>query len=135
MGGFFASRPQYHERIERVYDLFPRLLERRLQRAGTMSGGEQQMLAIGRALKTNPRLVVLDAATEGLAPIIRTEIWRSLGELKAEGLSLIVIDKNLGPLLELADQHYVMEKGVVVWSGGSAALRANAGIVHEYLGV
>jgi branched-chain amino acid transport system ATP-binding protein len=121
--------------LDRVYGFFPRLKERRSNLGSQLSGGEQQMLAIGRALMTNPRLVVLDEATEGLAPIIRTEIWRSLGELKAEGLSLIVIDKNLGPLLELADQHYVMEKGVVVWSGGSAALRANAGIVHEYLGV
>jgi len=121
--------------LDRVYGFFPRLKERRSNLGSQLSGGEQQMLAIGRALMTNPRLVVLDEATEGLAPIIRAEIWRSLGELKAEGLSLIVIDKNLGPLLELADKHYVMEKGVVVWSGDSAGLRANARIVHEYLGV
>jgi branched-chain amino acid transport system ATP-binding protein len=121
--------------LDRVYGFFPRLKERRANLGSQLSGGEQQMLAIGRALMTNPRLVVLDEATEGLAPIIRAEIWRSLGELKAEGLSLIVIDKNLGPLLELADKHYVMEKGVVVWSGDSAGLRANARIVHEYLGV
>ena len=121
--------------LERVYGFFPRLKERRANLGSQLSGGEQQMLAIGRALMTNPRLVVLDEATEGLAPIIRAEIWRSLGELKAEGLSLIVIDKNLGPLLELADKHYVMGKGVVVWSGDSAGLRANANIVHEYLGV
>jgi branched-chain amino acid transport system ATP-binding protein len=121
--------------LDRVYGFFPRLKERRANLGSQLSGGEQQMLAIGRALMTNPRLVVLDEATEGLAPIIRAEIWRSLGELKAEGLSLIVIDKNLGPLLELADKHYVMEKGVVVWSGDSAGLRANANIVHEYLGV
>ncbi|MDO9029994.1 MAG: ABC transporter ATP-binding protein [Hydrogenophaga sp.] len=121
--------------LDRVYGFFPRLKERRANLGSQLSGGEQQMLAIGRALMTNPRLVVLDEATEGLAPIIRAEIWRSLGELKAEGLSLIVIDKNLGPLLELADKHYVMEKGVVVWSGDSAGLHANARIVHEYLGV
>lgn len=121
--------------LERVYGFFPRLKERRANLGSQLSGGEQQMLAIGRALMTNPRLVVLDEAIEGLAPIIRAEIWRSLGELKAEGLSLIVIDKNLGPLLELADKHYVMEKGVMVWSGDSAGLRANANIVHEYLGV
>ena len=121
--------------LDRVYGFFPRLKERRANLGSQLSGGEQQMLAIGRALMTNPRLVVLDEATEGLAPIIRAEIWRSLGELKAEGLSLIVIDKNLGPLLELADKHYVMEKGVVVWSGDSAGLRANANVVHEYLGV
>ena len=113
--------------LERVYGFFPRLQE--------LSGGEQQMLAIGRALLTNPRLIVLDEATEGLAPLIRTEIWNALGELKAEGLSMIVIDKNLGPLLDLADRHFVMEKGRVVWSGDSKALRADPQIVHEYLGV
>jgi branched-chain amino acid transport system ATP-binding protein len=121
--------------LQRVYGFFPRLQERRLNMGSQLSGGEQQMLAIGRALMTNPRLVVLDEATEGLAPLIRAEIWRALGELKAEGLSLIVIDKNLGPLLELADRHFVVEKGVVVWSGTSDELRANPRIVHEYLGV
>lgn len=121
--------------LERVYHFFPRLKERRSNLGSQLSGGEQQMLAIGRALLTNPRLVVLDEATEGLAPLIRAEIWRALRELKAEGLSLIVIDKNLGPLLELADRHFVLEKGQVVWSGDSAALRADPRIVHEYLGV
>jgi branched-chain amino acid transport system ATP-binding protein len=124
-----------HWSLERVYKFFPRLQERRGNMGSQLSGGEQQMLAIGRALMTNPRLVVLDEATEGLAPLIRTEIWRALGELKDEGLSLIVIDKNLGPLLELADRHFVLEKGVVVWSGTSDALRAEPRIVHEYLGV
>lgn len=121
--------------LERIYRFFPRLKERRTNLGSQLSGGEQQMLAIGRALMTNPRLVVLDEATEGLAPLIRAEIWRALGELKSEGLSLIVIDKNLGPLLELADQHFVLEKGCVVWSGSSGDLRSNAQIVHEYLGV
>jgi branched-chain amino acid transport system ATP-binding protein len=121
--------------LERVYGFFPRLKERRTNLGSQLSGGEQQMLAIGRALMTNPRLVVLDEATEGLAPLIRADIWRALGELKAEGLSLIVIDKNLGPLLELADRHFVLEKGVAVWSGSSGDLRANSQIVHEYLGV
>ena len=121
--------------LERVYRFFPRLQERRSNMGSQLSGGEQQMLAIGRALMTNPRLVVLDEATEGLAPLIRTEIWRALGELKIEGLSLVVIDKNLGPLLELADRHFVLEKGVVVWSGTSTELRADPRIVHEYLGV
>jgi branched-chain amino acid transport system ATP-binding protein len=121
--------------LERVYGFFPRLRERRGNLGWQLSGGEQQMLAIGRALLTNPRLLVLDEATEGLAPLIRTEIWHALGELKHEGLSLIVIDKNLGPLLDLADRHFVMEKGVVVWSGDSGALRADPRIVHEYLGV
>lgn len=121
--------------LERVYGFFPRLQERRCNMGSQLSGGEQQMLAIGRALLTNPRLIVLDEATEGLAPLIRAEIWRALEELKAEGLSLIVIDKNLGPLLELADRHFVLEKGVVVWSGTSSELRAEPRIVHEYLGV
>jgi len=121
--------------LERVYGFFPRLQERRNNLGSQLSGGEQQMLAIGRALLTNPKLVVLDEATEGLAPLIRTEIWNALAGLKAEGLSLIVIDKNLGPLLELADRHFVLEKGVVVWSGTSEQLRADPAIVHEYLGV
>lgn len=124
-----------HWTLDRVYGFFPRLRERRSNFGSQLSGGEQQMLAIGRALLTNPRLMVLDEATEGLAPLIRAEIWRALGELKAEGLSLIVIDKNLGPLLDLADRHFVMEKGKVMWGGNSSALRANPEIVHEYLGV
>jgi branched-chain amino acid transport system ATP-binding protein len=121
--------------LDRVYGFFPRLQERRANLGSQLSGGEQQMLAIGRALLTNPRLMVLDEATEGLAPLIRAEIWHALGELKAEGLSLIVIDKNLGPLLDLADRHFVIEKGQVVWSGDSTALRADPRVVHEYLGV
>jgi len=121
--------------LDRVYGFFPRLRERRANLGSQLSGGEQQMLAIGRALLTNPRLMVLDEATEGLAPLIRAEIWHALGELKAEGLSLIVIDKNLGPLLDLADRHFVIEKGQVVWSGDSSALRADPRVVHEYLGV
>jgi branched-chain amino acid transport system ATP-binding protein len=121
--------------LDRVYQFFPRLRERQENLGSQLSGGEQQMLAIGRALMTNPSLMVLDEATEGLAPLIRTEIWNALSELKAEGLSLIVIDKNLGPLLDLADRHFVMEKGKVVWSGNSNELKADARIVHEYLGV
>ncbi|MBT0962172.1 ABC transporter ATP-binding protein [Denitromonas iodatirespirans] len=121
--------------LARVYEFFPRLHERRANLGSQLSGGEQQMLAIGRALLTNPRLLVLDEAAEGLAPLIRREIWQALARLKAEGLSLIVIDKNLGPLLELADRHHVIEKGKVVWSGDSAALRAEARVVYDYLGV
>lgn len=121
--------------LERVYGFFPRLKERRTNMGSQLSGGEQQMLAIGRALLTNPRLMVLDEATEGLAPLIRAEIWHALGELKAEGLSLIVIDKNLGPLLDLADHHFVIEKGRVVWHGDSNSLRSESRVVHEYLGV
>lgn len=93
------------------------------------------MLAIGRALMTNPRLLVLDEATEGLAPVIREEIWRTLAELKRTGLAQIVIDKNVRRLLGLADRHYVLEKGRVVWHGNSDALRAQPDIVHQYLGV
>jgi branched-chain amino acid transport system ATP-binding protein len=121
--------------LQRVYRFFPRLQERRNNLGWQLSGGEQQMLAIGRALMTNPRLLVLDEATEGLAPIIRTEIWNALAALKQEGLSQIVIDKNVGALLKLADRHYVLERGAVVWSGDSQQLRAEPEIIHQYLGV
>jgi branched-chain amino acid transport system ATP-binding protein len=93
------------------------------------------MLAIGRALMTNPELLVLDEATEGLAPIVRIEIWKSLAALKSEGLALVVVDKNVAALLPLADRHYVLEKGVVVWHGTSSALQAQPDIIHQYLGV
>ena len=121
--------------LARVYRFFPRLQERRANLGWQLSGGEQQMLAIGRALMTNPRLLVLDEATEGLAPIIRTEIWHALAALKQEGLSQIVIDKNIGALLKLADRHYVLERGTVVWHGDSRQLRAEPEIIHQYLGV
>ena len=121
--------------LDRVYAFFPRLKERRGNLGSQLSGGEQQMLAIGRALMTNPRLLVLDEATEGLAPLIRNEIWRSLADLKRDGLSQIVIDKNVKSLLNLADRHFVIEKGRVVWQGSSTELRAQPQIVHQYLGV
>ena len=121
--------------LERVYRFFPRLKERRGNHGWQLSGGEQQMLAIGRALMTNPQLLVLDEATEGLAPIIRAEIWAALAALKAEGLSQIVIDKNVGALLKFADRHFVLEKGKVVWQGSSDALRADPAIVQQYMGV
>ncbi|MES2912355.1 MAG: ABC transporter ATP-binding protein [Pseudomonadota bacterium] len=121
--------------LKRVYGFFPRLEERKNNLGSQLSGGEQQMLAIGRALMTNPDLMVLDEATEGLSPLIRQEIWRSLQLLKREGLSLIVIDKNLDALMPLADQHYILEKGEVVWHGDSAALQSDQGTVHRYLGV
>jgi branched-chain amino acid transport system ATP-binding protein len=121
--------------LQRVYRFFPRLQERRSNLGWQLSGGEQQMLAIGRALMTNPRLLVLDEATEGLAPIIRSEIWSALAALKQEGLSQIVIDKNVGALLKLADRHYVLERGTVVWSGDSQQLRSEPEIIHQYLGV
>lgn len=121
--------------LARVYEFFPRLRERRGNLGWQLSGGEQQMLAIGRALMTNPKLLVLDEATEGLAPVIREEIWRTLGELKREGLAQIVIDKNVARLLPLADRHYVLEKGRVVWQGDSESLRSRPEIVRQYLGV
>lgn len=121
--------------LERVYKFFPRLKERRMNLGVHLSGGEQQMLAIGRALMTNPQLLVLDEATEGLAPIIRDEIWDALTQLKQQGLSQIVIDKNVGALIKFADRHYVLEKGKVVWGGTSGELQGEKDIIHQYLGV
>ena len=121
--------------LARVTTLFPVLADRAGQRAGTLSGGEQQMLAIGRALMTNPRLLILDEATEGLAPTIRTEIWRCLAALKAEGQSILLIDKNIGVLKRLADRHHILEKGRTVWTGNSAALEAEAETVQSHVGL
>jgi branched-chain amino acid transport system ATP-binding protein len=121
--------------LPRVYALFPQLDVLQDRMGGTLSGGEQQMLAVGRALMTNPRLLILDEATEGLAPLIRMEIWRCLAELKAEGLSILIIDKNVEALLRLADRHYLIERGRVVWSGTSPALAAAPDIQHRYLGI
>jgi branched-chain amino acid transport system ATP-binding protein len=121
--------------LERVFALFPQLRERQSNYGNQLSGGEQQMLAIGRALMTNPRLLILDEATEGLAPLIRQEIYRSIAELKAEGLSLLLIDKDIRALARVADRHYVLEKGRVVWSGSSAELGANRELQSRYLGV
>jgi branched-chain amino acid transport system ATP-binding protein len=121
--------------LDKVCRLFPRLTERRHHMAGQLSGGEQQMLAIGRALMTNPRLLILDEATEGLAPLIRAEIWQCLARLKTAGQSILVIDKNVDALLRLADRHYLIERGRVVWSGSSPALAAAPEIQHRYLGV
>ena len=121
--------------LERVFELFGHLKERRSNYGNQLSGGEQQMLAIGRALMTNPRLLILDEATEGLAPLIRAEIYRSIERLKAEGLSILVIDKDVKALTRVADRHYILEKGRVVWSGSSTELSANLEIQHKYLGV
>jgi branched-chain amino acid transport system ATP-binding protein len=119
----------------RVYELFPRLAERRRNLGNQLSGGEQQMLAIGRALVTNPRLLILDEATEGLAPLIREEIWACLARLRGEGQSVLVIDKYVDKLIALADRHTLIERGRVVWSGTSAALAADHGVWHRYLGI
>ena len=121
--------------LARVFALFPRLEERRAQSAGTLSGGEQQMLAIGRALMTNPRLLILDEATEGLAPLIRQDIWNCLGALRAQGLSILVVDRNLDALMRLADRHNVVEKGRVVWSGTSGELAAQRAQIEQRIGV
>jgi branched-chain amino acid transport system ATP-binding protein len=121
--------------LDRVFDQFPRLRERANQSARTLSGGEQQMLAIGRALMTNPLLLVLDEATEGLAPVIRTEIWSIIERLKAEGQSILIIDKNIQVLKRLADRHVIIEKGRTVWSGTSADIERDAATVRGLIGI
>jgi len=121
--------------LGRVYDFFPALQERRNHMGNELSGGEQQMLAIGRALMTNPKLLILDEATEGLAPKIRTEIWQCLKRLKQEGQAILIVDKHLEALLRFADRHVVIEKGHVVWTGTSAALAADSSIRERYLQV
>ncbi|MFO1161637.1 MAG: ABC transporter ATP-binding protein [Reyranellaceae bacterium] len=118
-----------------VFDFFPRLGERQRNMGNQLSGGEQQMLAIGRALMTNPKLLILDEATEGLAPLIRQEIWNCLDRLKREGQAILVIDKNVAALVGLADRHYIVEKGRVVWTGTSQALARDSALQHRYLGV
>jgi len=121
--------------LERVFDLFPQLPQRSNHMGSQLSGGEQQMLAIGRALMTNPRLLILDEATEGLAPLIRTEIWDCLKGLKSEGESILVVDKNIEALTQFADRHYIIEKGLVVWTGDSPTLSVDKEIQRRYLGV
>jgi branched-chain amino acid transport system ATP-binding protein len=121
--------------LGRVYDFFPALQERRNHMGNELSGGEQQMLAIGRALMTNPKLLILDEATEGLAPKIRTEIWQCLKRLKQEGQAILIVDKHLEALLRFADRHVVIEKGHVVWTGTSAALAADPSVRQRYLQV
>ena len=121
--------------LPRVFALFPALAERRGNLGTQLSGGEQQMLAIARALMTNPGLLILDEATEGLAPLVRAEIWRVLEALKSEGQAILLIDKNVDALTRIADRHVVIEKGRAVWSGSSAELRAAPEVQHRYLGV
>jgi branched-chain amino acid transport system ATP-binding protein len=121
--------------LDNVLQAFPRLAERSGNMGNQLSGGEQQMLAIARALMTNPKLLLLDEATEGLAPLIRAEIWDILGRLKNEGQAILVVDKNIAALTALADRHTIIEKGAVAWSGSSSSLREDPGIVQRYLGV
>jgi branched-chain amino acid transport system ATP-binding protein len=121
--------------LEKIHALFPRLAERGNNMGNQLSGGEQQMLAVGRALMTNPRLLILDEATEGLAPLIREEIWSCLSMLKARGQSVLVIDKNVENLTGIADRHYIIERGRAVWSGTSAQLIAEPDLQHRYLGI
>ncbi len=121
--------------LEKIYTMFPELQQRATSMGNLLSGGEQQMLAIGRALMTNPRLLVLDEATEGLAPLIREKIWAALADIRKSGLSILVVDKNLKDLLKLADRHFIVEKGKVVWSGTSAQLSKAEDIQQRYLGV
>ena len=130
-----VERPGGEWSLERVYELFPRLAERQTSMGNQLSGGEQQMLAVGRALMTNPQLLLLDEATEGLAPLIRHEIWKCLARLKQTGLAILVIDKNVGALLRVADRHFLLERGRVVWTGDSAALAAAPDVQRQYLGV
>ncbi len=128
-----AGPPRWQ--LKDIYQMFPQLAERRRNMGNQLSGGEQQMLAIGRGLMTNPRLLILDEATEGLAPLIRHEIWASLKRLKAEGLAILLVDKHIDALITLADRHVVIEKGHVVWSGSSAALADDPTVRQRYLQV
>ena len=121
--------------LDRVFDLFPRLPNRIHHMGNQLSGGEQQMLAIGRALMTNPKLLILDEATEGLAPLIRNEIWNCVGSLKSAGQSILLVDKNIDALTRIADRHYIIEKGKVVWEGTSSELQGDQDLQHRFLGV
>ncbi len=121
--------------LAEIFTIFPRLADRLKHYGNELSGGEQQMLAIGRALMINPRLLLLDEATEGLAPLIRREIWSALATLKDKGLAILVIDKNLDALMEIAQRHYIMEKGKIVWTGRTRELRDDRNLQVRYLGV
>ncbi|MGO2336214.1 high-affinity branched-chain amino acid ABC transporter ATP-binding protein LivF [Providencia sp.] len=134
MGGFFATRPEYQERIEKVYKLFPRLYERRSQRSGTMSGGEQQMLAIGRALMSQPELLLLDEPSLGLAPIIIMQIFDTIQQLREEGMTIFLVEQNANQALKLADRGYVLENGHIVLEDSGKALLANEAVRSAYLG-
>jgi branched-chain amino acid transport system ATP-binding protein len=135
----FAARPAPAAgpawTLERVYTMFPRLAERRANWGNQLSGGEQKMLAIGRALMTNPRIILLDEATEGLAPRLREEIWQTLRQIRSSGVATVVVDKNLHDLLALADRHVILAKGEIVFDGDAQALRADDTLIHRHLGV
>ncbi len=130
---FGSAREPWH--LDSVLDFFPGLKNRLSNMGSQLSGGEQQMLAIGRALMLNPSLLILDEATEGLAPLIRDEIWSRLAKLKESGISILLIDKNLDVLMRLADRHFIIEKGRIVWSGDSDELKDNPDLTSRYLGV
>ena len=132
---FRTASPSPAWDAEKVFKLFPRLAERRQNMGNQLSGGEQQMLAIGRALMTNPKLLILDEATEGLAPLIRTEIWRVIKHLKSLGQSILIVDKHVKALARIADRHYILEKGRVAWSGSSAELMQSLETQRRLLGV
>lgn len=134
MGGFFLNRQQIEESLEHVYQLFPRLMERANQRAGTMSGGEQQMLAIGRALMTRPKLLLLDEPTLGLAPLIITQIFDIIRTIRNEGVTVFLVEQNANKALQVADRGYVLENGHVVLSDTGANLLANDAVRKAYLG-
>jgi branched-chain amino acid transport system ATP-binding protein len=121
--------------LEGVFSLFPELKERLTSMGNLLSGGEQQMLAIGRALMTNPKLLVLDEATEGLAPLVRKKIWEAIGLIRGQGVSILVVDKNLKDLLKIADRNFIIERGKIVWSGSSQQLRDDRDALHRHLGV
>jgi branched-chain amino acid transport system ATP-binding protein len=121
--------------LEDILTIFPKLADRLDNYGNQLSGGEQQMLAVGRALMINPRLLVLDEATEGLAPLVRKEIWRGLDILKSKGLAILIVDKNIDALMAIADHHYIMEKGLIAWHGTTEELRANPQLRSRYLGV
>jgi branched-chain amino acid transport system ATP-binding protein len=121
--------------VEQVLELFPELTARMTSMGNLLSGGEQQMLAIGRALMTNPKLLILDEATEGLAPLVRQKIWAAIEQIKQQDISILVVDKNLKDLLKIADVNFIVERGKIVWSGNSADLREDRDALHRYLGV
>jgi len=129
------TRQQTPYSLEDIFTIFPRLGDRLGNYGNQLSGGEQQMLAIGRALMINPRLLILDEATEGLAPMVRREIWRGLGILKSKSLAILVVDKNINALMDIAARHYIMEKGAIAWKGTTAELQRQPEIQSRYLGV